>query len=82
MVRAVAGTLTGSVIAPVTAVDKMSATFALKFKAAKGKQKPTSFEAGLTDTLTFASSSREEQAGLTSTITVANAEALEIKAIA
>jgi hypothetical protein len=73
--------LTGSVIAPVTAVDKMSASFALKLKAAKGKQNPTGLEGEPSDTLAFVSSGREEQAGLTATIDVGNAEALEIKAI-
>lgn len=70
----------GSVIAPITAIDKMGPTFKLKATAVEGKQAPEQFEGGLKDTLTLAmSGSAEEQAGLTTTDTVVNEEPLEIK---
>jgi len=71
----------GSVIAPVTALDKMATTFKLKYKATKGKQAPENFEAGLKDTLSFLTESAEEQAGLTMADSIVNEEAVEIKAI-
>jgi phosphodiesterase/alkaline phosphatase D-like protein len=73
--------VTGSVIAPVTSVDKMLVTFAFKFKAAKGKQVPERFEAALNDTLSFVTTSSTEQAGLTMSDSIVGEEALEIKAI-
>jgi hypothetical protein len=73
----------GSVIVPVTAVDKMAPSFKLKAAATAGKQTPEAFEVGPTDTLTFApSGGGEEQAGLTTTDTNTNQEPLEIKAVA
>lgn len=73
--------LNGSVIAPVTSVDKMASAFVLKFKAAKGIQKPTQFEAGVGDTLGFVTNSAEEPAGLTMTDSLSGEEPVEIKAI-
>jgi hypothetical protein len=74
----------GSVIAPVTPANKMSTTFAQKFKAAKGLQKPTSFEGQPEDTLTMTTvlsktEKTEEKAGLTLTLTITNQEPLEIR---
>jgi hypothetical protein len=74
--------VTGSVIAPIKPVNKMTTVFTLKFKAAKGKQKPEAFAASNQDTLSFVTSSAEEQAGLTMTAPISNSEALEIKSIA
>ncbi|HME05214.1 MAG TPA: hypothetical protein VKG38_19480 [Solirubrobacteraceae bacterium] len=72
------------VIAPVTPIDKMSATtFTFKFKASAGKQKPPRFEGGGLEALildeTFPAMP-PEQAGLTGTIKNTNEEAMEIKA--
>lgn len=74
-------TLTGSVIAPVTPVDKMSVAFTLKFKAKQGKQSPESFEGGPKDTLTLTTPSGSEAAGLTGTLSMSGEEAIEVKAI-
>jgi len=74
--------LTGSVIGTVTAVDKMSTSFAIKFKATTGKQSPERFEGGVKQTLAFLANATEEQAGLTLSDTIVNEEAVEIKAIA
>jgi phosphodiesterase/alkaline phosphatase D-like protein len=73
--------VTGSVIAPVTTVDKMLVTFALRFKASKGKQAPEKFESGINDTLSFVTAGTE-QAGLTMTDSIVGEEEVEIKAIA
>jgi hypothetical protein len=73
-----ATTVGGSVIIPITAVDKMTASFKLKAAATGGKQLPEAFEVGPSDTLTLGS----EQAGLTTTDTNTNGEELEIKAVA
>lgn len=71
-------TVQGSVIVPLKA-DKMSFTQALKFKAAKGKQKPERFVAGAKDVLE-ASFNHEAlvQVGLTLTVTQTGKEALEV----
>lgn len=74
--------LVGSVIAPVTSVDKMTSAFVLKLKAAKGVQKPTQFEAAISDILGFVTNAAEEPVGLTMTSTLEEEEPLEIKAIA
>ncbi len=74
--------ITGSVIGPVTGVDKMSSSFSLKFKATVGKQSPERFEGGLKETFSFVTMAGEEQAGLTVTLTPVNEEQVEIKAIA
>ncbi len=74
-------TVVGSVISPVSAVDKMSASFALKFKAVRGRQRPEGFEGALQDTLTLLVEGHQEQAGLTVSDSLAGEEPLEIKAI-
>jgi hypothetical protein len=78
--------IVGSVIAPVSPVNKMALEPSLKFKAVGGKQLPEQFEEGEKDTLTtiFRSGSEEaiEQAGLTSTIKLHNEEKLEVKGTA
>jgi hypothetical protein len=74
--------VTGSAIAPVMRVDHMAPTFRLRFRASRGEQDPEKFESGLNDTLSFVTSSAEEQAGLTMYAIISNEEALEIKAIA
>ncbi len=66
----------GSVIAPITAVNKMATSFKVKAKAVGGVQLPEAFEAGSKDTLTIGS----EGAGLTATSTSTNEEPIEIKA--
>ncbi len=68
----------GSVIVPLKP-DKMSLTQALKFKAAKGKQKPERFIAGPKDVLE-ASFNHEAfvQIGLTLSVTQTSREALEV----
>jgi hypothetical protein len=71
----------GSVIVPVTALDKMVTSFKFKALQSGGKQSPEAFEVGPKDTLTFNESGGEEQAGLTTTQTNTNEELLEIKAI-
>jgi hypothetical protein len=67
-------TLSGSVIAPVTA-DKMLKTTSLKFTAIAGRQKPESFEGAPPDFLT---NSLFEEVGLTRASTQTNEEAIEI----
>jgi hypothetical protein len=78
--------IVGSVIAPISPMNKMTLEPALKFKAVAGKQLPEQFEEGEKDTLTtiFRSGSEEsaEQAGLTGTIKLHNEEKLEIKGTA
>jgi hypothetical protein len=74
----------GSVLVPVEA-DKMSATFALKFKAKHGFQAPEYYEEGgvkVKDVLLsdFAGKGYE-QAGQTITTTVTNEEKLEINTV-
>ena len=71
--------VTGSVIAPVAAVDKMTTALKLRFKATAGVQDPEGFEGGPKDTLTFTASGAAEQAGLTATDAVVDEEALEVK---
>ncbi len=73
--------MTGSVIAPVSAVDKMSMTFQVTFKASRGKQAPEQFEGGVRDTLSVLTGSAEEQAGLAMSASIGNEEPLEIKAV-
>ncbi len=74
--------VTGSAIAPVMRVDHMAPTFMLRFRAKGGEQDPDKFENGLNDTLSFVTSSTEEQAGLTMNATMSNEEEVEIKALA
>ena len=73
--------VSGSVIVPVTVLDKPELAFHEKAAALEGKQLPESFEEEAKDTLTLASSGGEEQAGLTGTFTNTNEEALEIKSL-
>jgi hypothetical protein len=71
----------GSVIAPISSVDKMTPNFTVKFKAAGGKQLPEAFEEEPNDTLSSTlGGGSPEQAGLTSAGKIANGEKLEIKA--
>jgi hypothetical protein len=70
----------GSVIVPVSPVEKMSTAFKLKAAGSGGKQSPEAFEVGPTDTPTF-NEGGEEQAGITGTFTNTNEEPMEIKAI-
>jgi hypothetical protein len=71
----------GSVIAPITGLDKMAPKFSLKLKAAGGKQAPEAFEEEPNDTLVSTlGAGPPEQAGLTSTMKITNGEKLEIKA--
>ncbi len=74
--------LTGSVIARTTVLDKMAASSELKFSATKAKQKPESFEGLPSDVLGFLTTSGDEQAGLNMDAAGDNAEPVEIKAIA
>lgn len=74
--------LVGSVIAPAIKADAMSESFVLKFKQAKGKQKPELLEGAEPDTLRLVTGHGEEQTGLTTTETLTNSELVEIKAIA
>ena len=69
-----ATTLTGSVLVPIKA-GKMAATETLKYKAAKGKQKPEAFEAEAKDVL---KNNLEEQVGLTLKSTQTSEEAIEV----
>jgi hypothetical protein len=74
--------LTGSVIAPITALDKMATSFKLKPAASGGVQSAQEFEGGSKDTLTFApSGGSAEGAGLAGASTSSNEESLEIKAV-
>jgi hypothetical protein len=73
--------VTGSVIAPITKVDKMSSTFSLGYKASVGAQQPEAFEEGSKDTLTATLGQGAEQAGLTTKVKLTNEEKLEIRAI-
>jgi hypothetical protein len=71
----------GSVIAPITSLEKMVASSTLKYKSVAGVQAPEQFEGGSKDTLTSALGGRSaEQAGLTATQKITNEEKLEIKA--
>jgi phospholipase C len=69
-------TLTGSILAPVTA-DRMLTTATLKFTATAGKQKPEAFLGGEKDVLT---NTLSDQVGLTVGSTQTNEEAVEINA--
>ena len=72
----------GSVIVPISKVDKMSSSFSAKAAASNGKQVPEEFEGGAQDTLTATLGAGAEQAGLTTSDKLSNEEQLEIKAIA
>jgi uncharacterized membrane protein len=73
----------GGAIGRVTPIDKMSSTFAFKFAAVKGKQKPAKFEGGVNQAFVLEETSPPmppEEAGLTITYSNSNEEPLEIKA--
>jgi outer membrane protein assembly factor BamB len=73
--------VTGSVVAPVTALEKMSASFKVKYKGSKAKQSPERLENWPADTLSVSLSGKPaEAAALTATSTVTGKEPLEIKA--
>ncbi len=72
--------VTGSVIAAVTPVNKMSGSFKLNFSGSGGVQKPESFEGGEKRFLTLETALATEQAGLTMADSIANERLLEIRA--
>lgn len=72
--------VTGSVIAPISTIDKMTASYTLKYSQSAGKQAPESFEEEPNDTLSSSfGGAAGEQTGLTATVKVANEEKLEVK---
>jgi hypothetical protein len=75
-------TVKGSVIAPISVIDKMSKTLGLAYSASGGKQSPEAFEGGPTDTLSATLGSGAEQAGVSTNEKITNEELLEVKAIA
>ncbi|HEY1834868.1 MAG TPA: fibronectin type III domain-containing protein [Solirubrobacteraceae bacterium] len=73
--------ITGGVIVPYTAVNKMAATFSVAFKASKGKQSPEALEGGSPLLLSMTiGESTPAQAALKAQDKVTNQEKLEIKA--
>ena len=71
----------GSVIVPVTA-KSMKLTATLKFKQAKGKQKPEQFEGGPKDVLEWSANGGPfEQAGMNLEVTQTNEEKIEINSV-
>jgi Glycine rich protein len=72
--------VTGSVIATSTPVNKMSASFKLNFSGSGGIQKPESFEGGEKRFLTLETINATEQVGLTMGDSIANERLLEIRA--
>lgn len=71
----------GDVLVPVPS-NKMSSSYALKFKASKGVQKPSSFVGGPETFLELAvNGGPHERAGLTATVTVTNAEPIEVNSV-
>lgn len=80
--------ITGSVIAPITPISKMTLTFKENFKATAGKQEPENFEFEPKDTLTCSLYEvfsgvllSTEQCGFTSADKVVNEEKLEINEV-
>jgi hypothetical protein len=73
-------TITGSLIAPVTPVNKMTASFKLGFSAPGGVQKPASFQGGEAQTLTLQTVNATEAVGLTMADSVANERLVELRA--
>ncbi len=72
----------GSVIAPITTLEKKSGAFTLSYSASAGKQLPEAFEGGSNDTLSAAlGGSGTERAGLATKEKITNEEPLEIKAV-
>jgi Glycine rich protein len=72
--------VTGSVIAAMTPVNKMSGSFKLNFSGSGGIQKPESFEGGEKRFLTLETALATEQVGLTMNDSIANERLLEIRA--
>jgi hypothetical protein len=74
-------TLRGSVIVPIQD-DKMGSSFALKFAASKGKQKPEHLAEAAKDVLEESiAGGHFEQTGLTAKITQTNEEAVEANSV-
>jgi len=73
-----ATSVSGSVIAPITTIDKMSSSFKVTAKQSGGKQAVEAFEESPTDTLSFLPGA--EAGGLGATLTNSNEEPLEVKA--
>jgi hypothetical protein len=71
--------VTGSVIATMTPVNKMAAAFKLNFSGNSGVQKPESFEGGEKRFLTLETVSATEQVGLTMNDSIANERLLEVR---
>jgi len=72
--------VTGSLIAGVTPVNKMVAAFKLNFSGNAGIQKPESFEGGEKRFLTLETVNATEQVGLTMADSISNERSLEIRA--
>ena len=72
--------VSGSAIAPIGKVDKMTSSFSLKYKARAGVQVPEAFEEAPKDTLVATLGYGAEQAGLTSSQKLTGEEPLEIRA--
>lgn len=72
--------VTGSVIAAMTPVNKMSGSFKLNFSGSGGAQKPESFEGGEKRFLTLETTLATETVGLTMADSIANERLLEIRA--
>jgi hypothetical protein len=73
-------TITGSLIAPVTPINKMTASFKLAFSAPGGVQKPTTFQGGEEQVLTLHSVNATEAVGLTMADSIANERLVELRA--
>ena len=72
--------VTGSVIAPISTIDKMTSAYTLKFSATGGKQSPESFEGMPKDTLSAAiGGAPAEPAGMKATEKITNEEKMEFK---
>ncbi len=73
--------VSGSVIAPISTINKMTSSYTLKYSAPAGQQLPEAFEEGPNDTLTASiGGGSRQQAGLTAAEKITNQEKLEIKA--
>jgi hypothetical protein len=74
--------LSGSVIGPIAAIDKMALTATLKFAGSRGKQVPEAFEGEPKDILESSfSGGAFEQTRLTLTATQTSEEEVEINAV-
>jgi hypothetical protein len=73
--------VSGSVIAPISTIDKMTGSYTLKYGEVAGRQAPEAFEEEAPDTLAASfAGGPGEQAGLLTTDKVVNGEKLEVKA--